>query len=227
MPPKDPTPGTNPDGTPAGITTPGTTPPVAEDWEARFRGLSRTHQELAQTFKDLQAESAASAAALQLQLDTTQTALQAQLEQSRAQVVSLTQQGEESAATLEDMQTQMAVMEAGQAKLELLTVSHPDLVPFHQYIPHVSSSDGTLNNEEAMKAAIESFATLMASKTEGAVSQFREGHVPTPPGAAGKDGQLDANARAAWIEKNVGLKGTEQGESAEHLKIWREQHPGA
>lgn len=187
--------------------------PGQENWEARFKGLSKTHQELSQAHKD--AEALATQA---------QAALQQQLEQAQAQVAHLTQQGTEATATVEDMQLQMAVMEANQAKLSLLTQSHPDLVPFHAYIPHVGP-DGTIQDEEGLKAAIEGFATLMASKTEGAIQQFREGHVPSPPGAAGKDGDLDADARAALLEQTLGVKGREQ-EGRDHLTAWRTQHTG-
>ena len=188
--------------------------PGSEDWEGRFKGLSRTHQELAESYKNLQTEAQQS-----------QTALQQQLEEAQAQVALLSQQGEEATTTLEDMQLQMAVMEASQIKLNLLTETHPDLVPFHKFIPHVAD-DGTIQDEEGLKAAIEDFAKLISSKTDGAIQQFRQGHVPSPPGAAGRDGQLDDDARADILERTLGVRGYEK-EAADHLSAWRQQHPGA
>jgi len=125
---------------------------------------------------------------------------------------------------VESMKLQIAVLEAEQMKARLLAEKAPTLAHMIQFIPHVSS-DGTIHNEKELTELVDSFVEKMDAVTDGAVQSYRQGHVPTPPGAQTRDGDLDADAQAAWLEENIGEKGHET-ESAKRKRLWRTTHPG-
>lgn len=190
-----------PPAAPAGPVTPPPappTPPAGDNWQARFAGLQRTHQQSVDAWA---AEKAVFEAQI-AELTGAQANLQQQLEDA-----------DTVQAAHEEAQLQVELLTAQAKRVEIIAGKHPNLLPFFNYIP-VVGDDGTILTDEQIGTRIDEFAKLFGQSHEQAIQQFREGAIPTTAGERGRDGEITDAQLDALIEEHAG---TPEGDK--YLKI--------